>query len=198
VPEDLRARWAEAYGRPASEGSAERAPRPKTENNPRPRFTEWLSALLQPRPAAWFGGAGVALAAIAMMLSLGGGGGVISGDSMSGATRGSMPGVTGPVCPIAVIVPASALVVKAEMLSVLRQAYPEREMKVLASANEAAALAQAEPRLVVVNLGSGLVTAWRGGEMAGEFPATPGAPASSVVAQVEQADDALPEPATAP
>ena len=84
------------------------------------------------------------------------------------------------------------------MLAVIRQAFPGREVRVLANAHEAAAVAQSEPRLVVVNLASGLVTSWGGGKLAEEFPPAAVSATARVIGQIESADESLEKSAAAP
>jgi len=196
VPEELRARWAEAYGRPTGE---ERRPANReseargVEARGEGGRWDWLAALLTPRRVAWSGGVGAAAA----MLSI-----VMVQEQIPSGTGERVPaGVVtrspsaapagGETAPVAVIAPAAAEAMKDGVVFVLAQAFPGRPVNVLASAHEAAALAQREPRLIVINLGSGLVTAWSGGRLADEFPLAAGSTPDAVVDQVESADENL-------
>jgi hypothetical protein len=109
-----------------------------------------------------------------------------------GAVAGGEP------APIVLIDPSSATAAREDVLAVVRQAFPGRDVRVLASAHEAAAVAQSEPRLVVVNLASGLVTAWGGGKLAEEFPPAAGSATVRFIGQIESADESLEKSAAAP
>ena len=89
------------------------------------------------------------------------------------------------------IVPAAAERDRAAMAGLIGEAFPGRTLQVVTTADEAAGLARRAPQLVVVNLASGLVTAWRGGELADEFPAAGTRTPVSVIAQIVSADDRL-------
>lgn len=196
VPEDLRSRWAEAYGRPAPEMVPVRPPRDDRQER---SFLEWAGSFFTPRRMAWAGGAGAAMAAVLMMLSQEPGISNVPGGAglSSDLTRGVARVDPGEPALVAIIAPAAAEKEKTFVLAALKDAYPVRRVIVLASANDAAALAQAEPRLVVVNLGSGLVTAWSAGQLADEFPrAATGTPAG-VIDQIESADERLDQAAPA-
>lgn len=189
VPEALRARWAEAYGRPAAETPESRTAAPAADGRREHRFSEWLASWLRPRQLAWAGGAAAAVAVVAMMLSQGGGSpGPGSAGLASTTTRGAGTAAAGEAAPVAVVASPEA---GAGVMEALRHAYPGRLLHLLPSADQAAAMAQKEPRLVVVNLGSGLVTAWRGGTLAEEFPPAARFSPTGVVSQVESADDLL-------
>jgi hypothetical protein len=191
LPEELRSRWAEAYGRPAAEAGSERPSRDERRERQGQSFSEWLGALITPRRMALAGGAGAAMAAVMLMISQETDTSGSTGDlvAVHDVLRGSGRIDASDAAPVAIIAPAPAEEAKAGLLAVLREAYPVRQVVVLASANEAAAMAQKEARLVVVNLGSGLVTAWRGGQLADEFPLSAGATPRSVIDQVESADE---------
>jgi len=141
---------------------------------------------------AWGGGVGAAVAVAMVFFQDGGAGASGPSASLGMVTRGGpAAGGGGVAVPVAVIAPVGAAEMKDGVVALLQEAFPGRRVSVLASANEAAAVAQRESRLVVVNLGSGLVTAWSGGQLADEFPLGSGATPASVIGQVESADERL-------
>ena len=160
---------------------------------------DWLGSLFHPRRVAWVGGAGVAMAALVLLMSQYDTGPTTTALTDSGTRlRGSGASPSGDPAPIVLIDPSSATAAREDVLAVVRQAFPGRDVRVLTSAHEAAAIAQSEPRLVVVNLGSGLVTAWAGGKLADEFPAVVGSTTARFVGQIESADELLEKSAAAP
>ncbi len=196
VPDDLRSRWAEAYGRP-EETDGIRVPAPSIPEAGRPRdggFADWLGSLWSPRGLAWAGGAAAAVAVLAAILSQFDNPGVVpSGGSGELATRG-VPDTAGRApAPVVVVAAEPAVDGLDSLMAVLKQAYPNRPVRVVAGADEAAAAAaQSEGGLVVVDLVGGLVTAWSGGTLGGEFPARSGERvAADFVSGIESADDLL-------
>jgi hypothetical protein len=200
VPEDLRSRWAETYGRPVPDEVSDRRVGPASEAVRQWSFSSWLAGVLEPRRILWIGGAAAAAILVMILAPPGGTPTVAPNLAPSHAIRGSGGGVAGDPSPIVVIAPAGAEEVNAATLQALRDAYPKRTLHVVSQADEAAAHAQRGPTVVVVNLASGMVTAWSGGELAGEFPAAVAtAPVGArVVSQIESADETLAQPVAVP
>lgn len=199
VPDDLRSRWTGAYGRPAEAVERCRPEQPPVDDRRAQGVSDWLASLFHPRRAAWAGGAGAVVTALVMMLSQDGAGpasGALSEPGPRLRGQGAVAGVEPAL--IALIDPSSAGAAGEEVLAVVRQAFPGRDLRVLAGAHEAAAVARSEPRLVVVNLASGLVTAWSGGELVEEFPPSAGAATARVIGQIESADESLEKSLAAP
>lgn len=197
VPDELRSRWADRYGKPPAEAEPRRSGRPENREREEGGFLEWFRGLGRPGRLAWVGGAG-AVAAVLLVVSQFQDGGQAGGDGDGGSrVRGSgSGGPSGDAAPVAMVAPAAPA--RDAVLAVVKQAFPVRDVRVLATADEAAALARSEPRLVVVNLVSGLVTAWRGGQLHEEFPPqTPSSPAG-VVIQIESADESLEKDGASP
>lgn len=197
VPEKLRARWAEVYGQAVGEatGVAPRpqAPTPEVPSNVRPAtLSDWLGSLLRPRRLAWTAGLAGAVALVAAMLSQHDGTGTIAGGSSNNlATRGANGTPPPPPARIILIDSPATTAVRDELLALLRQAFPTRPVQVVGGIGEAAAAAESEARLVVVNLQTGRVTAWQNGELAEEFHAPAEAGASEIVGRVESADESF-------
>jgi hypothetical protein len=196
VPEELRSRWAEAYGRPDPVPVPVRTADDRRDKRSIDRMAAWLF----PRGAVWVGGAGAATAAVFLAVSQ------QDADRPAGfgaggplRLRGGGTVVEGEAASIVVIVPAGAGTEVAGVSAVVRQAFPGRDVRVVAGADEAAAAARSGRPVVVVNPGSGLVTAWRGGQLGEEFPPVDGGGGSSgVISRIESADEWLEMPAAAP
>ena len=204
VPEELRARWAEAYGRPAevpaSSGTAPVRPTPVPADAHREkRWIDRVAWWLSPRGAAWVGGAGAATTAVFLMMSQQDAG-MPAGAGAPLRLRGGGAVAADEAASVVVIVPAAARsAVAAGVPDVVRQAFPGRDVRVVAGADEAASAARGEAPVVVVNAASGFVTAWRGGRLGEEFPVADGdAGAAGVISRIESADEWLEKPVPAP
>ncbi|MFN0127997.1 MAG: hypothetical protein ACKV19_15055 [Verrucomicrobiales bacterium] len=197
VPGKLRARWAEVYGQPGGESTRVTprpdAPSPEVTHAARPAtFSDWLGSLLRPRRLAWTAGLAGAVALVAAMLSQPDGtGSIAGGSSMNPATRGANGAPPLPPARILLIASPATTALQDELLALLRQAYPTRPVQIVPGIGEAAAAAESEARLVVVNLQTGRVTAWQSGELAEEFHAPAEAGASEMVGRIESADESF-------
>lgn len=192
VPDDLRAQWQTLC---AATTAPSRSPAPP--DTAWTRFWQWVR---QPRGLAFAAGGCAAVFAALFFLS----------QSLDPLTGPGPDGATPPVlrgndtavaedddtpAPVWLVAPASLTEQAATAHSELARAFPGRAVTQVDSSDAAMAEVELHPRLIIIDLTTRTVTAWRGGELAGTFALGQD---TSVITRLEDADEKLASPPLVP
>lgn len=197
LPAGLRGQWQEAYGSPQP---ARPAPAPVRAKPQHPRLREWVAAAFSARGLAWGGGVCAAVLVLSLLLFNQGmppsAGGDASGPVVTRGPGGDASFTDEGPAVVILVSPAEKTALKDAVLSSIGVAFPGRAVVPAATAAEAETQAASVARAVMLDLGSGLATAWAGGKRVADFSlAGMESRSEAVISIIEDADETLDEAA---
>lgn len=197
LPQGLRDKWQEAYGRP----QPAQASLPVRATPPRPGIAGWVAAAFSARGLAWGGGVCAAVLVFSLLLFNQGmppqPGGHPPGQAVTRGHGGEVsPAPAEAPAVVLLAAPVEKAALKDAVASVIQAAFPGRAVSLAASLAEAEAQAAREARAVVLDLGASSAAAWAGGRRVADF-SLDGVEArpETAVSRIEDADEKLDEAA---